>query len=395
MSDPRAYVQEQLALIVGHPVTLDEPHIRQCWAALTRQEERIGPHDLHGNWLPPGTFDETDLPLHNMLREVTGGVPASCWPAGYRFAACLTHDVDRIVQWPWRERFRQWRQLRPATAPAQQARWLAGGTLFAVRAAMGLSDTAPYDCWMTEEARYDFRSTFFILPERLALPTSSDHYYRYRDPVRYQGARMAFAEATRRASEAGWEIGLHGSYASAYHAEILADERQQVETIAGAPVIAVRQHFLRFDAHETPRAQATAGLRADSTLGFNTIIGCRNGLAFPYFWADAPDMLEVPLAIQDVGLLRDRHTTEAMESATARARYLITRIAEAGGVVTLSWHTHPQVPGALACYRHLLQVIAELGGWGCTLGELDAWWRERRQRLRATPQATRRVKQGG
>ena len=61
---------------------------------------------------------------------------------------------------------------------------------------------------------------------------------------------------------------------------------------------------------------------------------------------------------------------------------MIERIAQRGGVVTLGWHTHPESPGAVPVYRALLESIAALGGWGCSLGELAAWWRERRAVVR-------------
>ena len=44
---------------------------------------------------------------------------------------------------------------------------------------------------------------------------------------------MPLREAVRATREAGWEIGLHGSYASAYDAAILAGERAQVEACVG------------------------------------------------------------------------------------------------------------------------------------------------------------------
>ena len=34
----------------------------------------------------------------------------------------------------------------------------------------------------------------------------------------------------------------------------------------------------------------------------------------------------------------------------------------------------------MEAYRALLATVAEEGGWGCSLGELDGWWRERAAR---------------
>jgi peptidoglycan/xylan/chitin deacetylase (PgdA/CDA1 family) len=247
---------------------------------------------------------------------------------------------------------------------------------------LGLSNMAPYDFWLEEEGQRGFHSTFFVLPEHLQQPTAHDHYYRYADAVRCAGEAMTFAEATRRIAQQGWEIGLHGSYASALDEEILRREKAALEAMLEQPVASVRQHFLRFNIDVTPRAQAGAGFTADSTLGYSQTIGCRAGIAFPFYWAEAPELLEAPLIIHDVGLLRNSRERGHLDQALARARALIEQTAEVGGVATLSWHTHPESTGAQAVYQALLQTIAELDGWGCSLEELNVWWRNRRELLR-------------
>ena len=386
MTDPRAYAAEQLAIILGAPVALTDAQADRCWAMLTREEERRAPTDRHGNY--PHTrsvLARLDLleqpPLHDDIAALGGGMIPPRWPNGHRFAACLTHDVDRIVRCPWRERLRQYRTLSDRATRQQAFRWHAAAIAYGLRALVGCSDTAPYDFYLEEEGKRGFHSTFFVLPERLQHPTVYDHFYRYSDHVRLLGARMTFAKASQQAHALGWEIGLHGSYASAYDARILSAEKADLEAMLGQPVTAVRQHFLRFNAEITPRVQADVGFTVDATLGYSRTIGCRAGLAFPYCWPEQ-DLLEIPLIIQDVGLLRNSEHRGDLCQAIARVKALITRIAQIGGMVTLSWHTHPDSPGAHACYRALLDLISNLGGWGCTAGELNAWWRQRRAALR-------------
>ncbi|MHB9131101.1 MAG: polysaccharide deacetylase family protein [Armatimonadota bacterium] len=385
MISPREYVTDQVSTILGVPVILNEGQVSRFWSLLTREEERRSKRDVHGNF----KAEESILgrlrlleypPLHqdivSLVRHL-GPLPPR-WPKGHRFAACLTHDVDRIVKLPWRERWRQFACLWKKASPWQCLRWIGGSATYALGACAGKSDLATFDFWLDEEKRWGFHSTFFVLPESLAQPTTHDHFYYYHDTVVFRGQRMPFTEAIRQVRASGWEIGLHGSYASADDAEILQADKQQVERILGEPVQSTRQHYLRFDADVTPRIQAAAGIRVDSTLGYSTTIGCRSGLAFPYYWPLEQELLEVPLSIQDVGLLRGRHRTQTLDAVTARARALITHIADIGGVVTLSWHTHPESPDAHQCYRALLQTIADLGGWGCSMSELADWWQLRR-----------------
>ncbi len=96
-------------------------------------------------------------------------------------------------------------------------------------------------------------------------------------------------------------------------------------------------------------------------------------------------MLEVPLVIQDVGLAALFGGDIAQPVAIAHARELIHRVAEVGGVVSLSWHTHPVVKGAQVCYRALLETVAGARGSGCSLGALNEWWRARRRKLLHAP----------
>ncbi|MHB9026383.1 MAG: DUF7033 domain-containing protein [Armatimonadota bacterium] len=389
MIDPHDYIAEQLSTILGTPVQPSSPVVKRAWSFLSREEERGAEKDRHGNFPHKqsllcrlGLLEHPPLHADIAMLAHEYAVGEARWPKGHRFAACLTHDVDRIVSLPWRERFRQLYVLADRVSLRQAARWLASGSLSALQTALGYSNPAPFDAWVEEEARFGFHSTFFVLPELLAMPTLYDHYYRYTDRVRYQGRRMRFSDAARRLDEAGWEIGLHGSYASALDGRIYGAEKVHLEEMLGTPVISTRQHFLRYDPEKTPGIHHRAGIQADSTIGYSTTIGCRSGIAFPYFAPAEGDVLEVPLCIQDVGLLRIQGRNLNLDTAISRARAFIQRIANAGGVVTLSWHTHPESPGAYPCYRALLETIAELGGWGCSLGELNAWWRARRAQVR-------------
>jgi hypothetical protein len=382
-----AYVSEQLALMVGHPVVPTPAQVAQFWAYLSGDDEQSGALDVHGRISPESLGlvqrgEQEDPPLHRSLLAWLAQPPfgQARWPQGARFAACLTHDVDHLTTLPWRERVRQLRQVGGQVSRERRLRWGMAAGIFATGMACGLAQTAPYDEWMMDEARFGFRSTFFVLPERLSAPHPCDAFYTYADPVHYCGKRMAFAAATRQVRREGWEIGLHGSYASAFDVRVLADEKRQLEAMLGMPVASVRQHFLRFRVTETPHIQAAAGFHADSSVGFASLIGCRAGIAFPFFWPQEPELLEVPLLIQDIGLLTggSAHWSECL----MRAQALVHRVAAVGGVLTLDWHTHSSAPGARACYQALLATIADLGGWGCTLAALTDWWRERRAALR-------------
>ena len=265
---PREYANEQVSVILGVPTTLTDEQADRFWAAFSRQEERHALRDTHGNFPPEraelmqvGVLENPPLHGEILALEHRYATAPPRWPRGHRFAACLTHDVDRIVKLPWRERWREMMTLWGTTPWPQKARWSAAAGVFALGAMLGQSDIALYDPWMDAEARHGFHSTFFVLPEHPLAPTTHDHFYRYADAVGFRGQRMPFAEATRQAHAAGWEIGLHGSYMSAFDERIFTDDKAQLETLLAAPVRSAR--LMR-----TPATSCSAGTRINFRRAF-------------------------------------------------------------------------------------------------------------------------------
>jgi hypothetical protein len=165
----------------------------------------------------------------------------------------------------------------------------------------------PFEIWLEAEGQYNFRSSFFFLPDRPALETWEDPFYRHSDRIMFEGRRVPVHEVMRALAERGWDVGLHGASASSQDAKRLAAERRSIEHATGRLATTVRQHHLFFDIRHTPHSQTKAGLQADTSLGSNRSIGFRCGTCFPFRLydsaADAPlDLLEAPLIIQDCAL---------------------------------------------------------------------------------------------
>jgi hypothetical protein len=191
----------------------------------------------------------------------------------------------------------------------------------------------------------------------------------------------------RELAEEGFDVGLHGSYNSALDAELLRSERDQLSELVGRAVTTTRQHYLHFGFPATPRAQEAAGLRTDSTLGFNRNIGFRAGTSLPFHFFDAEarvtlDVLEVPLVVQESPLL----AANALELGPRQARRTIAdmleKVARVEGVATMLFHPHSLVDSRHQdLYGFALEHAAEQGAWITSLAEIDAWWRGREARL--------------
>jgi hypothetical protein len=122
--------------------------------------------------------------------------------------------------------------------------------------------------------------------------------------------RLVFGDQRRRVrdvmnevAQAGFDVGLHGSSASATDARLLSAQREVLEGAIDGEVQTIRQHWLHWDVRATPAAQAAAGFTVDSTLGFNRNVGFRAGTSFPFFLSTLgpfrPVDAEVPLIVQE------------------------------------------------------------------------------------------------
>ena len=390
------------AYVVGH---LDKmgfdatalPDAERAWVfdLLARTEELATStrHNAH-NWEPAfADLDRRDEAHRPVLEEraaawaeagllqARAGAAAGRWPEGKRFALCLTHDIDIVLDYPWLER---WRAIRAMGWRRHDKRALFAMSMakqWAKRmAAVGRgASTPPLETWMEEEGKHGFKSSYLFMADPKAAPTWEDGYYRYGDRIDFEGKRRTVGEAMRLIAERGWDVGLHASCEAHVSAELLAAEKAAVEVASGVPCTSVRQHHLMFDIRSTPRAQADAGLTADSTVGSNTetVFRCGTGLPFPMWDVEADEalpILQIPLVVQDIALM------EAMagdvDLAVGRCVELMERVARVGGALTLLWHNHFR-PGSPEhrCYAAVLEEAAARGAWGCSMRDLEARWR--------------------
>ena len=353
------------------------------------EEQRESRRDRWGNWdwmfVQPSSRDVRVPTLDVQLQQALGVSTTPRWPDGRPFALCLTHDVDAVSSTVTIETLRRALASLVSDGPLIDRGRLLVSTLvrYAAQSHRNTDPLARYDEWLTMEDRHGFRSTFFFFPSNLSRPHVWDASYSAGDRVHFRGRRMSSADMSREIAAAGWEVGLHGSYHSATDASMLANERSQIEAWIGESVTSVRQHYLHYDAWRTPAVHEAAGLRVDSTHGFNSNIGFRAGTAFPYrVWdphADrATSVMDIPLHVMDSALLSHTTLHYGVDEAIDHGVTMLDRVATVGGCLTLNWH--PQYIGSdahVAVYRSLLEEAARRGAWGASARDVDNWWRAR------------------
>ncbi len=306
----------------------------------------------------------------------------SRWPAGRPFCVCLTHDVDQLQEYLWLER---WRSLRHQQDAPGREKLLTIASFLKESARRivtgGRRATPDLEQWLEVEERHGFKSTFMFFGVPVPRPCWEDAFYRYSDHIDFGGLRITIGEAMRRLADTGWDVGLHGSCESHTNATSLRAEREAVEEVIGAPITSTRQHHLLCDVRITPRVHAEAGLLTDSTFGSNVNTEFRCGTCLPFFMYDLVrdeplPVLQVPLVIQDGPLAENLARDE--ELMVHRCVELMDRVEEVGGVLTLLWHNqHRSDTAEFRCYSRVLAEAARRDAWGCSMKQLDDWWRNR------------------
>jgi peptidoglycan/xylan/chitin deacetylase (PgdA/CDA1 family) len=309
-------------------------------------------------------------------------------PDGYRFIACLTHDVDHpsIAQHGWdhttvgflyRALFGSLRNLALGRMSMKDvfANWAAVLRLPFVH--LGVAK----DFWRDFDRRYfelekGVHSTFFVIPfsndsgQKLNGRASKIRAARY-------GARD-IVDTMRKLLAAGSEIGLHGIDAW-LDSDKGHEEVQEIRRLTGLSEIGVRMHWLYYD-HRSPVSLEKAGASYDSTIGYNETIGYRAGTTQAYKPLEATRLLELPLHVMDTALFFPGYLGLSPDEAKMFLSRMIDNSVRFGGCLTINWHDRSAAPERLwgRFYGDLVKELKTRGAWCSTAGQAISWFRRRR-----------------
>ncbi len=314
------------------------------------------------------------------------GFEGSRWPQKAAFALFLSHDVDQIHD----------RELLRVLADLNHIRrCLFNGengdvSLAARRIARSLLRPKPasrdFETILNIEARYGYRSTWFLLHDKYWARQGSR--YSFRCPEIRHIARMIL--------EAGGELAVHGGYYRFNSAELYRESMDAVEKHFGVKPCGIRNHLLRFSEPHTWKAQEEAGFAYDATWGKPNHLGPLGERHLPFFPSDSirPEdgrrsdgtlnahpptlnILELPITVMDVTLFR-YHSLEG-KAALEAAWQAIQPTVAARGLVSLLWHNNyfnePEYWDWQMVYEELLTRLASLNPWCATGAEISRWWR--------------------
>jgi hypothetical protein len=304
------------------------------------------------------------------------------WPHGKTYAVCLSHDTDAVhighpwemaaamAKWITRRKKIYWEMIRSGLAhlhiPADNPYW-------------------GFPCWREYESSRDIRSCFY-----LAVPPRKcgRHLHDCRSTV-FDG--WVDWDPLRTMRDEGWEFGLHAAIRARSDPEEIALEKLAIEERLGTRIGGLRHHYLAID-HTDPsttfRSHAGAGFIYDSSVGWKRCPGFRAGTSLPYEPYDPRSkgpipLIEIPLCLMDNYVL-----TGAAGAASEKGASVVSAVSNAGGVVTLNWHTETfKVQVEFEEYQKALEgilgpILSDRDAWFATPIEVARWWRDRTESLR-------------
>jgi peptidoglycan/xylan/chitin deacetylase (PgdA/CDA1 family) len=308
-------------------------------------------------------------------------------PKGYRFIACLTHDVDHPSIRSHTFDHTMFGFLYRATLGSligvfrgrRPARGLLNNLVAVLKLPFVHLDRAK-DFW-AEFDRYaqlekGFRSSFFVIPFKNRPGRNGRGRACSRRAARYGAADISVQ--IRKLMSAGCEIGAHGIDAW-LDSSAGREELEEIRQITGIQKIGVRMHWLYFDEH-SPVTLEESGAEYDSSIGYNETVGYRAGTTQVYKPLGAARLLELPLHIMDTALFYPAHLDLSPKEAGKRVGRIIDNAVQFGGCVTVNWHDRSIAPerGWGDFYEDLVDELKNKGAWFATAAEAVSWFRKRR-----------------
>lgn len=331
------------------------------WDLFIRKEEFAGDrHDYYKSYYNSATSAPYLQPRVSKFL-VDHGFKAS-YPEDRPFAVCLSHDVDNIYPPLSHTLLSSAHSLREldVTGLKKQLLWPIKG-----------KESSPYRNFkeiMEIEKNYDAVSSFYFKATDMDI---DGYLYDPRDLESELGMIV----------DNGFEVGLHGGYYVYDDPQAIKKEKRAIEKSLGRKVIGYRNHYLCFKVPETWTYLVDAGFKYDSTLGYNNVVGCRNGMCHPFKPYDGRgekiDIVEIPLLIMDVSLFT---SSRGLNEAWEISRALIDEVKNYNGVLTLLWHN--SVLGSsfrkdwVKLYYRLLEYCHESGAWMTSGENVYKWWNE-------------------
>lgn len=281
------------------------------------------------------------------------------YPEDRNFAVCLTHDVDIIYLSNVKILYSILRNLK-------DSRLRECIKLLMSKLSKRSSPFWNFSSIMDLEEKYMAKSTFYFL----ALEKGDmDFNFSLKD----------IKDDLKEIVKKGWEVGLHGGHEAYNNLNKMEKEKKRLEEILEREVIGYRNHYLRFCVPDTWELLRKAGFKYDTSFGFDSCVGFRNGMCHPFkpFNLNSSkyiDILEIPVNIMDFTL--NEYMCLDIDGAWKIIKFIVDIVESYKGVVTILWHNTYMIGSMRELYERILEYCYQKGAWMTSGEEIWRWWRE-------------------
>ncbi|MCH8567896.1 MAG: hypothetical protein LAT67_06520 [Balneolales bacterium] len=254
---------------------------------------------------------------------------------GNSFAACITHDIDRV-----RKRYRGTIKRELFDIPVKNALNLT----FSQRINR-LSNSATDFAIPRDTYEYSIRKMLAferdagVKPTVLLKSIVEKHPNDAADYLSYPFVTELLAKV--RQSEG--EVGLHSSYNAGFDETLFMLELQKLNRLQRSKITAHRHHYLRENAIRLPSMLEKNEIKTDSTKAWANQAGSKTLFSFPYYLYDLhrnreTQVLEIPMFMMEVQLLVSMKMKPV--AALELLKKQVDDVRDRGGVLCWNFHHH-------------------------------------------------------
>jgi peptidoglycan/xylan/chitin deacetylase (PgdA/CDA1 family) len=334
---------------------------RELWDLYTRKEEYMPKRRDQYDCFPyaAGTYQDILEPMVSKYLVDNGF--DSRYPANKQFAVCLSHDVDEIY-------------------PPLNHALLSSLTCIKKQDFSGLTKQIFWKLRGREKSPYRNFRRIMDLEEKYSACSSFYFLATNSDITRFRYNIEDLEDELGRINDRGWEVGLHTGYYAFNDSEKILREKKRLEKVLDGEVTGNRNHYLRFQVPDSWEYLKRAGFRYDTSLGYNEMVGFRNGMCHPFrpfnlHTGREINILEIPLTIMDDTLFE---STMSYEEVWELSKRLIDTVAEYHGVICLNWHSEsfncPFKDPREIMYKKILQYCSDKKAWMTSGEKIYEWW---------------------
>lgn len=159
---------------------------------------------------------------------------------------------------------------------------------------------------------------------------------------------------------AKYEVGIHPSFQSNDHKELLKTEITKIKTTKS------RQHYIRFNLPNTFQNLLEQGITEEYSMGYGSINGFRASTCFPFYWFDVSKNKITPLRIFPFCFMECNSKFEqhqSVEEALTEQLHYYGQVKKVNGLFITIWHnfslgSDPIWKGWKEIYEKLFETIS-------------------------------------